>query len=92
MPITHHKGSTTISGDSMTYFRICALRAAVKLEMADIRVRRGPKVVPQVKREFGIRGNAEAVLAFLEQLIAELAPQQEHVIDGRRYVDGQEVN
>jgi hypothetical protein len=87
MPIEHMKhGATLITGDAIDYFRLCTLKQAVYLETKGIRVRRGPVIWKQVAREFGITGNRAAVLAWLTTRVAELAPQQEHVVEegGRR--------
>ena len=93
MPIKHLEGGSTIlTGDSIQFARICALKYAVKLEMAGIKMRRGPVIWKQAAREFGIKGGKVEVYAWLDAKAAELQQQQMHVMpDGRRYVDGQEV-
>ena len=92
MPIEHHKGGTTITGESMKFFRILQLRAAVSLECKGLKVRRGRVIWKQVKKEFNIKGNKHAVLAWLEAKVQEESKKQEHITeDGKRYVDGKEV-
>lgn len=93
MPIEHIKsGGTVITGESMDYFRICLLASAVKIEMAGLKVRRGPVVWKQAAREFGIKGNREAVYKWLLAKREELRPLQEHIVDGQRLVEGRPVN
>jgi hypothetical protein len=96
MPIEHGKGGTTITGESLDFYRLAAMRSAVGLEMKGIKVRRGPVVWKQAAREYGIRGNRAAVYAWLCAKVEELRPQQEHIhqdASGRtvRTVAGQEV-
>ena len=82
MPITHSQsGSTIYTGEGITYFRMCTLKAAVGLELKGIRVRRGPLVWPQVKREFKITGTKQAVYDWLVAKVEELATQQIHVTE-----------
>jgi hypothetical protein len=95
MPIKHFGGGVMITGDSIRYARLLALRGAVGLELKGIRMRRGPVVWKQVKEEFQIQGNKQAVYDWLCAKIDELKAQQEHIVteDGRqkREVGGQEV-
>lgn len=96
MPIEHHESATTLTGDSIEFYRMAALRSAVGLEMKGIKIRRGPVVWKQAAREFNIKGNRAAVYAWLDAKVKELAAQQEHVTtlpNGRviREVGGREV-
>lgn len=92
MPIHHHSGSTTLTGDSVDFFRLAAFRMAVGLEIKGIKMRRGPVVWKQAAREYGIKGDRQAVYEWLCAKVAELRAQQEHVdVDGTRTVDGQQV-
>lgn len=97
MPIEHHKhGGTTLTGDSIGFYRLCAMRSAVELETKGIKVRRGPVVWKQAAREFGIKGNRAAVLAWLTAKVEEQRELQEHVVEegGRkvRTVAGVEIS
>lgn len=96
MPITHNPGgSTSITGDSIDFFRLAAIRSAVSLECKGIRARRGPAVWKQAQQEFKIPGprNKHAVLAWLDTKVAEERPKQEHVDEsGTRTVDGQLIS
>jgi hypothetical protein len=76
MPIHHHRGGTTITGESLDYSQICVWRGAVKLEAAGIKMSRGPKLMPILAKKFGIKKTE--VLAHLETEIARLRPLQEH--------------
>lgn len=95
MPIIHNTGSTTLLGDSITFFRLAAIKSAVGLELRGIKVRRGPVVWKQAAREYGIKGGKQAVYDRLCVLVEELRAQQEHVTEagGRtvREVGGHEV-
>lgn len=97
MPIEHHNGGTTLTGDSIEFFRLLQFRGAVGLELKGIRMTRGPVIWKRAAREFGIKGNKQAVYAWLDAKVKELAAQQEHVTvsvtGGRvvREVGGQEV-
>lgn len=91
MPIEHTAGGTVLTGDSITFYRLAALKGAVGLELEGIRMRRGPVVWKQAAREYGIKGNKAAVYAWLCAKVEELRAQQEHVEDGRRTVAGEDV-
>jgi hypothetical protein len=95
MPIEHTKGGTVITGDSIDFFRLAALKGAVSLEMHGVKMRRGPVLWKQVAREFGVKGNKAAVYRWLCNRVEELRAQQEHRVeeDGRlkREVGGKEV-
>ena len=82
MPITHSQGATTFTGESVAYFRVCALKTLVGLEMKGIRVRRGPVVWKKVQREFDIHpATRQGVYNWLCAKVEELAAQQEHIDD-----------
>lgn len=95
MPIKHGPGGTTVTGDSIAFFRLAALKGAVGLECKGMKMRRGPVIWKQVAREFSIKGNRDAVYHWLCKKVDELRPQQEHVVTegGRtvREVEGKEV-
>lgn len=91
MPIEHNQGGTILTGDSIDFFRLAALKGAVGLELKGIKMRRGPVVWRQAAREYGIKGNKQKVYDWLCAKVDELRPQQEHVENGRRTVGGQEV-
>lgn len=92
MPIHHHKGGTTLTGDAVSFYRLAAMRSAVGLEMKGIKIRRGPVVWKQAAREYGIKGNRQAVYTWLCQEVERLRPLQEHIDDdGTRTVGGEIV-
>ena len=97
MPIEHMKsGSTIVTGDAIGFIRLCALKSAVKLELAGIKVRRGPVIWKMVKKEFRISGGKQGVYDWLCAKVEEERPKQEHRVtdeNGReiREVGGQEV-
>lgn len=47
--------------DAVAVFRILSLRGAMSLELRGLRHSGGRSVIAAVKREFGLRGNREAV-------------------------------
>ncbi len=81
MPIIHGSGGTIFTGESISYFRLCALKSAVGLELKGIKVKRW-SVTAQVKKEFGIKGNRQKVYDWLCAKVEELRPQQEHTGEG----------
>lgn len=98
MPIEHHKGSTTVTGDSMQYLQLVSQRGAVGLEMKGLRVSRGPVLWKRLAAHYNIpasrkgrKPTAADVYHWLDAKVQELRPQQEHIVDGKRFVDGQEV-
>ena len=97
MPIEHNPGgSTTLTGDSISFFRLAALKGAVGLELKGIKMRRGPVIWKQAAREFGIKGNKQKVYDWLCAEVEKQRQQQEHIVHlrsrRRREVGGQEVN
>jgi uncharacterized protein (DUF2342 family) len=91
MPIEHGKGGTTLTGDSIEFYRIAAMRSAVGLECQGIKLHRGPVLWKRVAKEFGIKGNKFAVYRWLCAKVELLAPQQMHIEDGKATVDGMPV-
>lgn len=96
MPIDHNPGGTSITGDSQEFFRLASLRGAVSLEVAGMKVSRGPVIWKQVKAEYKTPGGKLAVYEWLKAEVARLRPLQEHIThcsDGRviREVGGEEV-
>ena len=95
MPIEHTKGGTILTGDSIDYFRLCAMTSAVGLEVQGIRVTRGPVAWKRAARDYGLKGNKLAVYVQLCALRDKLQAQQEHISieNGRtvREVGGSEV-
>jgi hypothetical protein len=96
MPIKHiGGGGTMITGDSIGFFRLVSLRGAVGLELKGLKMSRGPVVWKRVAKEFGIKGNKQAVYDWLCARVNEMKAVQEHQVEesGRlkREVGGQEV-
>jgi hypothetical protein len=96
MPITHQQGSTTLTGDSIEFFRLASLRAAVGLELKGLKMTRGPVVWKRAADAYGITPRTkQAVYDWLCAKVTELRAQQEHVetVDGRtvRTVGGEDV-
>jgi hypothetical protein len=96
MPIKHlTHGGTSITGDSIDFFRLCTLRGAVGLELKGMKMTRGPVVWKRVKAEFGLKGNKQAVYDWLCAEVERQKAMQEHQTEagGRliREVGGQEV-
>jgi hypothetical protein len=95
MPISHHKGGTTVTGDSIAYFRLATLMTGVRAELRGMKLTRGRSCYAVAKQEFGLKGNKQKVYEFLVAKVEELRAQQEHIVEegGRtvRQVGGQEV-
>lgn len=96
MPIEHTTGATTLTGDSIDFFRLASMKAAVGLELKGIKMTRGPVIWKRAAKEFGITPCTKAaVYAWLCARVEELKAQQEHIAieDGRqvRRVGGVEV-
>jgi uncharacterized protein (DUF2342 family) len=79
MPITHTDGATILTGEAIDFYRIATLRGAVGLELKGIKMTRGPVVWKRVAREFGIKGNKQAVYDWLCAKVEELKAQQVHI-------------
>jgi len=63
----HEGGAVTIVGEqAIGFFRLLALRGAVKLEGLGMKHSSRRSITAQCKREFGIKGNRDKVLAWLE--------------------------
>jgi hypothetical protein len=93
MPIEHMKsGGTVLTGDSISYFRLCQFKMAVGLECKGIKITRGPVVWKRAGKEFGIKGDKFAVYRGLCAMV-ELAQQQQMHIDpdGKATVGGEPV-
>jgi hypothetical protein len=52
-------------------YRLLVLKGALKLEILGLKRSRRPSVLSIVKREFGLKGNAQSVLAQYEALLRE---------------------
>ena len=91
MPIEHGKGHTMVTGDSIDFLQLAALKGAVSLELQGLK-RRGRPAWCIAKEHFNIKGNKQKVYEWLCAKVDELRPLQEHVTEeGRRIVGGQEV-
>lgn len=98
MPIEHTNGGTTITGDSIDFLSLCALKGAVHLELKGMRMSRGRSATAIAKERFNIKGSKQKVYEVLCKMVNDLRPQQEHrstdPVTGRevREVGGEEVN
>jgi len=63
-------GIRVFTGEGITYYKLCALKARLRLEMKGLRMgrRHGPTAYSQA-RKLGLRGNRDSVLAQLEMYI-----------------------
>lgn len=78
MPIHHAKGGTTLTGDSIAFFRLAAMRSAVYLETKGIRMTRGPVMWKRAAKDYGIKGNRQAVLVWLNAEVERQRALQVH--------------
>lgn len=68
MPIEAHAGGLLITGaDGISFFQLCALRGALKLQRAGL-TRRGPSAL-SIARRAGYKGNLQKVI---DQVQAEI--------------------
>jgi hypothetical protein len=75
MAITNENGTTVITGEAdIEFFRLVALRSALRLELVGIRVNRNVNAYAIAKREFKFRGSKQKVFdqlcAYIEQVRA----------------------
>ena len=104
MPIEHWgEGGTTLTGDSIDFFRLCAQRGAVGLELKGIKMNRGPVLWRQLRDHYQIPGTGtrkashQQVYDWLCAKVEELRLQQAHIsidpVTGRKVVEveGKEV-
>lgn len=85
MPIQHNEGgSTTITGDSISFFQLAARKGAVSLEMQGMK-RRGEPAWKICRDAYSIpgtgkrRASMQQVYDWLCAKVEELRPQQQHV-------------
>lgn len=64
--------TTMITGAGIPLYRLLAVRGMIRLEARGMKFR-GGSVTARMKRELGVKGNRDAVLAALEAAIAEAA-------------------
>ncbi len=60
-----------ITGKSIEDFRLFALIKACELEAIGLK-RRGPSALSILKRELGVKGNRQKVLAWAKEVFAEM--------------------
>jgi hypothetical protein len=73
MAITNENGTTVITGaEDIAFFRLVALRSALRLELVGLRVNRNVNAYAIAKREFGFKGSKQKVYdqlcAYVEQV------------------------
>lgn len=69
--VIHASGAVTITGGGIDYFKLCAIKGALKLELAGMRASRGRTAYAAAKADYGLRGSRKKVFADLERMIAE---------------------
>lgn len=74
--------TTVLTGDGITYYRLAALKARVKLEMLGMKCR-GPATTPIVRREFGLKARAPhiEVIAALQAKMDEMIAQRSSEVE-----------
>jgi hypothetical protein len=72
MPIKHSKGSTTITGDSITFLRLAALKGAVGLELKGDGHRPGTALAASGGSPRALVGHEEAKLGKLSKRVVSL--------------------
>lgn len=69
MPVEQLEGGTlVVTGNSISTYRLLALKHALKLETLGMK-RRGGSVLSVIKKEFGLKGTkAQVLVSFIELL------------------------
>ena len=68
--IEHFAGGTMFAGrDAVELFRLITLKHGIQCESAGIKVKKGPTCRSIARKDYGIRGNAQAQIAQVEELI-----------------------
>lgn len=73
--MSYMTSATVKGGEGVRFARLLALRGAVHLEGLGMK-RRGRSATAIVKQEFGIKGNRDKVLAFLDSEIARMKAER----------------
>lgn len=63
-------GIMTVTPEGIDFFRMAALKGALKMECAGMG-RRGQSAYSICKQEFGLKGNKQKVLEQMEKLVAD---------------------
>lgn len=71
-------GGMSITGDSVDFYRMAALKGALSLELKGLK-RRGPSAFSMVKREYGLKGNKQKVYEQFCKLVEEASAKQVRV-------------
>jgi hypothetical protein len=69
--VVHASGAVTITGGGIDYYKLCAIKGALKLELAGMRASRGRTAYAAAKADYGLKGSRPNVLAQLERMVAE---------------------
>tara|TARA_R110000824_G_scaffold116312_4_gene267679 strand:- start:348 stop:584 length:237 start_codon:yes stop_codon:yes gene_type:complete len=73
MPIEHSAGGTMITGDSIMHYRLLNLIVGLKVEIQGMRLTsRGSTCYSILKREYGLKGNKEKVLAQAQEIMDKI--------------------
>lgn len=72
--ISRTDGSVIYTGDATLLWRYQTMKSAVKLEAKGLKMTRGRKISPMVKKEFGLKRTAslEQMLEAIDGKIAEI--------------------
>lgn len=63
---------TAITGKNIENFRLFTLIKACELEALGLKCSRGPSALSILKRELGVKGNRQKVLAVAKEALAEM--------------------
>lgn len=71
---------TDIVDEKMRFIQVCALRGALRLEIAGMKRSRSPSAYVIAKRDFGLKGSRQSVLEQLQKIINDYKENMENVV------------
>jgi len=74
MPIEQFNDGVAITGKGIPLYRLMVMRSGVRLEAKGLRMSR-QSMTAMAKRELGVKGNRDKVLAALDAAIEELGAE-----------------
>jgi hypothetical protein len=79
MPITHTSGGTIITGASIPFARLCALKGMLALELKGMHRSKGRTAYSILKQITGLRGDRARVYEAVCKMVDAQRAQQEHI-------------
>lgn len=73
---TFEGGGMVITGEHMELYRLLALKGALKLEARGLKLSRRTSASTVAKKQYGLKGNRDKLIAQVEQLIANFKAEK----------------